>query len=115
MGCGCKGNSASDKSVKFSDLTHKAKLKRVWFYSLKSLAFLVGILALPIINIAIIWFMFKIIVLNRDFDVKNIGVQALDNLLNKKNDEEDDEDDDLDDYDEDDVVMLDVDEITYKK
>jgi hypothetical protein len=111
MGCNCKGNVSNDNNVKFGDLTYKAKFKRVSFYGLKIFGFLLAILALPIINIAIIWFMFKIVVLNKTFDVKEIVLKILGNSL-KRNDDDDD-DDELDEYDEDDVVMLDVDEITH--
>jgi len=115
MGCGCKGNVSNSPKIKFGDLTFKAKLKRLGFYSLKSLVFLLGLAFLPIINIAIIWFMFNIIVLNKEFNVKDIVFQILGNVLKKKDDDDDDDDDEFEDYDEDDVELLDAEEITYKK
>jgi hypothetical protein len=114
MGCGCKGNVSNNTKVNFGDLTYKAKLRRVGFYALKGLAFLIGIALLPIINIAIIWFMFNIIVLNKEFNVKDIVFQILGSVL-KKRDNEDDDDDDDEEYDEDDVDLLDAEEITYNK
>lgn len=115
MGCGCKGNASSNPQVKFGDLTYKAKFKRIGFYGLKSLVFLLSIAFLPIINIAIIWFIFNIVVLNKEFNVKDIVFQILGSVLKKREEDDDDEYDDDEEYDEDDVVLLDVDEITYKK
>ncbi len=109
MGCGCKGNVSNNTKVNFGDLTYKAKLRRLGFYALKGLAFLIGIALLPIINIAIIWFMFNIIVLNKEFNVKDIVFQILGSVLKKREDEDDEE------YDEDDVDLLDAEEITYNK
>lgn len=115
MGCGCKGNVSNDNTIKFGDLTIGAKTRRVGFYALKGLAFILGILALPIINIAIIWFMFQIVVLNQSFSVKDIVFKIMGKTLRTDDDDDDDDydDDDYDDYDEDDVTLLDVEEITH--
>jgi hypothetical protein len=115
MGCGCKGNVSNDNSIKFGDLTVNAKLRRVGFYTLKVFAFMLAILALPIINIAIIWFIFQIVVLNQSFSVKEIVFKIMGKALTR-NDDDDDDDDyyDLDELNEDDVTLLDVDEITHE-
>ncbi len=115
MGCGCKGNVSNNPKIKFGDLTYKAKTKRLGFYALKGLVFLLGLVLLPIINIAIIWFMFSIIVLNKEFNVKDIVFQILGSVLKKRGDEDDDDEDDDEEYDEDDVDLLDAEEITYNK
>lgn len=116
MGCGCKGNVSNDNDIKFGDLTFGYKIRRIGFYSLKVLAFMIGILLLPIINIAILWFMFQTIVLNRSFNVKEIVFKIMGNTIKQKDDDDDDDDDydDLSEYDEDDVTLLDVEEITHK-
>ena len=111
MGCNCKDN-ISYNNEKFGDLTFKGKIKLILFYSLKIFGFMVGILLLPVINIAILWFMFNRIVLNKNFDVKEIVLSIMGKSL-LRNNEDDDEDDDEDDYDDDEIIMLDVDEITH--
>ena len=113
MGCGCKGNVSNDNNIKFGDLTLNAKFRRFGFYCLKMLAFMIGILLLPIINVAIIWFMFQTMVLNNSFNVKDIVFKIMGNTL-KRNDDDDDDDDDDEYYDEDDVTLLNVEEITHE-
>ncbi len=115
MGCGCKGNASNDNTIKFGDLTTSAKTRRIGFYLLKGLAFMIGILALPIINIAIIWFMFQIIVLNKSFNVKDIVFKIMGKTLRRDDDDDDDDDDyyELDELTENEVTLLDVEEITH--
>jgi phosphopantothenoylcysteine synthetase/decarboxylase len=119
MGCNCKTKSGFEVPEKneFFKLTNKEKAKVFLHYTFKVLGFLVGILLLPLINIAIIWFMFNTIVLTKDVNIVNL----ISKFVGKKNDDDDDDYDDEDDDDddfygltEDDVVMVDVEDITNK-
>ena len=115
MGCNCKtqGGFETSEKISFLKTSNKEKVKLVVHYFFKIIGFLFGILLLPIINIAIIFFMFNTIVLTKDV---NIG-RLLGKLIGKKyndEDEDDDEDDDFEDLTEDDVIMLDVEDITEK-
>jgi len=110
MGCNCKGNtnlSPSGEPIKLS-LT-----QNIFTYSLKFFGFLLFLILLPIINLGIIFYVFKMLVLNKEINM----IPALYKLLNKaKNiddDEYDDEDDEeFDELTEDDVELLHVEEIT---
>ena len=81
-------------------------------YLLKSIGFLLMMLALPLINIAIIWFIFKTLMLNEEVDIKPL-LYAIGKKF-KQNDSDDDEENDYEELTEDDVVMVDVEDITNK-
>jgi hypothetical protein len=109
MGCNCKSDIGAEDSLttESKKITKEVIIK----YVLKSLAFILGIIALPIINIFIIWFMFSIIVLNKNVDIKPLLLSISEKLKNK----DDDDDDDDYNYDEltpEDVELLDVEDIT---
>jgi hypothetical protein len=80
-------------------------------YTLKVLGFLVLVAALPIINLYIIWFIFNMLVLNKNIDVKPI-LLTLGNKFKQKDYDEDDEE--YNELTEDDVELLDVEDITNK-
>ena len=117
-GCNCKTKDGFEipEKTNFSKLTNKEKGKLVVHYFFKVIGFIIGILLLPIINIAIIWFMFNTIVLTKDVNV----VKLLNKYFtSKKDDDDEDDDEDEDDVDfedltEDDVIMMDVEDITEK-
>ena len=79
--------------------------KRVGFLRL-----LLFIISLPIINVMIIWFVFKTLLLNRNVDLKPMLLS----ILSKFKSDDDDDDDDYEYYDltEDDVELMGVEEIT---
>lgn len=127
MGCSCKkgvtpnvnvndNNDYGDENVK-----HK-NLSLVLTYTAKLIGFFAGILLLPLINIAIIWFMFNTLVLTKEVDVKLLfsrmmRSKKLKDLAKDDEDFEDDDDDEIDDFEnltEDDVIMVDVEDITPK-
>jgi hypothetical protein len=138
MGCGCKTNS-SDKSeqISFNDKSLGSKNNEnletnletnkpnpIVNYLFKIIGFFIGLLFLPIIVLAIIWFMFQLLVLNGDVDMKRI-VLVLSSKLKRFNesnvdgiyygDDDDDDDEEYDDeeeYDEENYEMLDVEDIT---
>lgn len=110
MGCNCKGN----KNLSPSGEPIKISLKQnVFAYFFKFLAFILFIISLPIVNIVILYYVFKTLVLNKDFDIKPLLMF----LINKANNNENDEEDDLDDLSElnpEDFELVGVDNITTK-
>ena len=110
-GCNCKGNNGIDLVQE----KEKAPLgKRIMNYSLKSLAFLFMVALLPIINLFIIWFIFKTLVLSENVDIKPLLLSLGNKFKPKDDDYEDDEEDDYDNLTEEDVEMVGVDVITNK-
>jgi hypothetical protein len=105
MGCNCKGKNEFEI---INDTTPIGK--RIVNYTLKTLAFLFMVALLPIINLFIIWFMFKTLVLSRNVDIRPLLLA----IGNKFKETDNDDDDDYDTLTEDDVVMVGVDEITHK-
>jgi hypothetical protein len=119
MGCNCKN---TDGPQQYDVLREKEALSGIIVkYLAKTIGFLVGVALLPIIMLVIIWFMFDTIVLNKDIDLRTVinrFVKA--NEFFSKNDEDDDDEEDDDDDDEfeelteDDVIMINVEDITEK-
>jgi hypothetical protein len=112
MGCNCKGQSVDnllkDDRVKLSISNLIGK------YTLKILLFLMLLVILPFINIAIIWFMFNTVILNKDVNIKPL-LLALGNQFKEKKYEDDEIDiEEFNELTEDDVVMVDVEDITNK-
>ena len=106
MGCNCKNGSQEpiiDNRPTGVKITH---------YVLKTLMFLLMIVLLPVINLFLIYFMFKTLVLNREIDIKPL-LLAIGKKFQRNDDEEDD--DDYYGLNPEDVVMVDVEDITNKK
>jgi len=129
MGCGCKTGekpnvNLSSKTNNSNDIDKNVKNKKLSIfltYTAKIIGFFVGVLLLPLINIAIIWFMFRTLVLNKEVDLKLLFSRMMRSKKIKdlaKDDEdfydEDDDDDDFENLTENDVIMVDVDDITAK-
>ena len=113
MSCNCKADEGFETPEKseFFKLTNKEKGKLILHYFFKVLGFLFGILLLPFINLAIIWFMFNTIVLTKDVNI----LKVMKKIMSKKLKDDDDEDeDDFDELTDDDVIMMDVEDITDK-
>ena len=112
MGCNCKNSSGfpqNDVSQKKEGLG-ATTIK----YVVKFLGFLIGVALLPLIMLALIWFMFDTIVLNKDIDLRRVINRFVKtNKFFSENEEEDDEEDE-DELTEDDVIMLNVEDITNK-
>lgn len=105
-GCNCK-NSAQAQEI-HDNRTTGAKVAH---YTLKVLMFLLMVVLLPIINLYLIYFMFKTLVLSKEVDIRPLLL-----AIGKKFKEKDEEDDD--DYyslSPDEVDMVDVEVITDKK
>lgn len=124
MACGCKTKTNNSfeteqkQTIKAFDFEHQNKKGRKSNFIIKNLikivSFSIALLLLPIIMIAITWFMFEILVLNQEIDMKKI-VMVLTSKLKRFNDDgyDDEYDNDYDEeYDEENYEMLDVDDIT---
>jgi len=110
MGCNCKKGEVGYIEPNGSNEKNK---QPVIHYFLKIIGFLFMLVLLPIINIVIIWFIFRTLVLNKDIDVKEL-LLTIGNSLKHKEEEEEEDYDELKDLTEDDVVMLNVEEIEKK-
>lgn len=118
MGCNCKGSNDFEYNEKTSDMSIAQNIIK---YAIKSLAFSIALLFLPIIMLGVIWFLFDIIVLNKNVDLGRI-VKLVAKNIKKFNegydeDEDDDEDEDYEDEDEfneENYVTVNVEDITDK-
>jgi hypothetical protein len=110
MGCNCKSDDRSIGRTLNNDSNKKTSVnlfQKTITYSLKFLGFLVMIMFLPLINLGVIWIIFKTLVLNKDVDFKPLLVK-IGEIFYKDNDDDDD-----DDYEDDEnLVMLNVEDIT---
>ncbi len=103
--CGCKNGPSADEILNETSKKNGSFINGVF----RSLTFLFFLLLVPFITIYFIWAAFKMIVLNKNIDIKN----AL--LAITKGKTEINVTDDDDEYDE--LVMMDVEDISeqYKK
>ncbi len=113
MSCNCKNGQSMDSMFENDDKNKKSVTQTVIKYTLKILGFLVLVAALPLINLYIIWLMFNMLVLNKNIDVKPI-LLSLGNKFKQKDDDDDEDDDEYNELTEDDVILLDVEDITNK-
>jgi hypothetical protein len=119
MGCGCKTKKDIDFLPNEEIIIPKKKIiDEIKSYTSKTILFLIVLLTTPIIMGVIIYYMFTTIVLTRDLDIKPFLLH-LAKSMKKTTDaqNEDDDDDDDDDYeflDEEDLIMLNVEDITNK-
>lgn len=114
MSCNCKNGTNINELMGDGKTTSASHT--VIKYSLKIMGFLLLLLALPLINIYIIWLMFDMLVLNNNVDIKPL-LLALGKKFEVK--EEDDEEEELTEEEfmeltEDDVVLIDSEEIIEK-
>lgn len=109
--CGCKSEKNIDSYLNDGNISSKKIGATIGMYILKSIGFLLMIAALPIINLFIIWFIFRTLILNKNVDIKPL-LLAIGKKF--KPEEDDDDDDDYDELTEDDVVMVEVEDITNK-
>lgn len=112
MSCNCKSENIDDYLV--SDRPKLSIPKLIGKYTLKLLAFALMLVILPLVNLAIIWFMFNTIVLNRDVNIKPLLV-ALGNQFKEDKYKEEEEfltQEEIENLTEDDVELVDVEDIT---
>jgi hypothetical protein len=110
-GCNCKSK------VPMEGLTNNQSQPTSFFqnfikYSLKTLMFLIFLMMMPLLVLYIIYLSFNMIVLNGNIDIKPLLLAIGDKFRPK-----DDEDYSIDDFEnltEDDVILLNVEDITEK-
>jgi hypothetical protein len=112
-GCNCKNGQSMESMFENNAQNNKPVGQTVIKYTLKVLGFLVLVAALPLINLYIIWFMFNMLVLNKNIDVKPM-LLYLGNKFKQTDDDDDDDDDDYEELTENNVILLDVEDITNK-
>ena len=117
MGCNCK----SERNI--SPITgEKVKPKlsnEIIHYILKVFGYLLFVALLPIINLVILWVVFKILVLNDNLDFKAALLPIFEKYkrITKTDDDDDDDDDfvseeEFNNLTEDDVEIIGVDKLT---
>ena len=114
MGCNCKSSNSFEYTEK---TTNKTIVENILKYFFKTLVFSLALVLLPIIMIAIVWFLFDIIVLNKNVDLGRIVNVLAKNIkkFNEDYEEDDDEDDDeFEELNEEDYIALNVEDITDK-
>lgn len=130
MGCACKnsnspktyvslnGQTVSNDDKSYSEFSNTKIIPQIIKYTFKFIGFLIGLIFLPFIMIAIAWFMFELIVLSKEVDMKKI-TNVLTSKLKPFNDNYYEELDDDDEYDEDEedieYVPINVEDITNYK
>ena len=115
MGCGCKTSGNKDILDSTSEGISSKKLgSRIISYTFKVLAFLLFIVFLPLVNIVLLWFVFKILVVNEKVDLVPILTFFGKKFDPRKLQDDDDDDDEFDSLTEDDVILLDTEDITNK-
>ena len=123
MGCGCKAKRGDESPVNNKNNPKVNIGVNIIHYSVKLIGFFIGLALLPIIVLMIIYFMFKLIVVSKDVDIKPLFVSLakLMKQVAKDNADEDDDDDDDDDneaewenVDPDEFELVGVDDITKK-
>ena len=110
MGCNCKNDINIDKSNEPKISLGEAIGK----YSLKGFTFLLMLALLPLINLAIIWFMFNTLVLSKEVNIKPLLLSLGNQFKQKEEDEDYIDDEEFNELTEDDVVIMGVDNITNK-
>lgn len=110
-GCNCK--NSGDMSQKYVSVENEKIVSKITKYFAKIIGFFIGLALTPFIMLAIIWFMFDTIVLNKDIDLRKVVNKFVktNNSIFKKQEEEDD---DFEELTEDDVVLVNVEDITHK-
>lgn len=119
MGCGCKTNSFKDTNS--NNLNNKPKDKSGNSFSnilVKILAFSLMMLLLPFIMLVIIWFVFDLIILNREIDMKKIirvlssKIKPFNEGYEENNYDDYEDEDEEDEFTEENYESVDVEDIT---
>jgi hypothetical protein len=113
MGCGCKTDNNYEPNLEGSNNEEKKGFSNI---IVRLLAFMLMMVFLPIIMIAIVWFIFELVMLNKEIDMKKI-VRVMSSKIKPFNEGYEEEDDDYDDDEDDEFIeenyeMVDVEDIT---
>lgn len=126
MSCGCKAKKGEETPINLLDNNeNKPKVSiitNIIHYSMKILGFLIAMVLLPIIMVIIAYYIFNLIVMTKEIDIKPlfISVSKFMKKVAKDNDEDDDDDDEDEDAEweeinQDEFELIGVDEITNKE
>ncbi len=99
MGCNCKvsGNKSEIVPKIKNSVEAKSNIQNFIHYSAKIIGFLIGVVLIPFISIAIIWFMFDTIVLSKEVDISFLLKKII--KVNKVIMTDDDDEDDEEEFD----------------
>ena len=118
MGCNSCKKKKGVASSSTKDFIEKVDIKqspigsRIFITFVKSLIFILGvIIGIPIVIPFTVYMLFKVIFFNQGVDVTT-GLVNIGKMLQKKDEDDFDEDEDISDFEEDELVMMDVDDIT---
>jgi len=126
MSCGCKAEKGDKTPINSlnndENQPKKNIIAEIIHYSVKLIGFGIGLLLLPILVLVIIHYMFKLIVLTKDIDIKPLFVSLAkfmkkvgeDNEIKDEDDDDDDDDVEWENIDPNDFEMVGVDEIKKK-
>ena len=120
MGCNCKTKKGVYSSSNDENKPKMSIINNVIHYSIKLIGFGIALALLPIVILMIIHFMFKLIVLSKDVDIKPlfISLTKFMKTVGKDNADKDDEDEDdeaeWEEANPDDFELVGVDDITNK-
>jgi hypothetical protein len=113
MGCNCK-----NKNVLNGESSSNEGKNALWVsiieHSVKTLIFLLSLVfIIPIINVYLIYLLFKMVVLNKNIDTVDMlnSIIKLGKRLNVDEEEEDDEDEE-EDYEEDELILTEYEDIS---
>ena len=127
MSCGCKANKGvlTPSNNFSSNDENKTKINimaNIIHYSIKLIGFAVAMILLPIIVLMIVYYMFNMIVMTKDIDIKPLFISAAKFMKQVGKDNADDDDDDDDDdeaewenINPDEFELVGIDDITNKK
>ncbi len=77
MGCNCKVSNSNSKGQGQDNSKREPAFQNFVKYSAKIIGFLIGMVLMPIIVVAIIWFMFDIMVLNKEVDLRKVLMKII--------------------------------------
>jgi hypothetical protein len=111
--CNCK-KSNIDNSINTDENlneNNKSLFNIITKYFFKTIGFIIFLLLLPLINVYIIWMIFKMFILNKNVDIKPILIH-IGNMFKERNISEDYiDEDEYKKLTEDDVIMYDFEKI----
>lgn len=108
MGCNCKSDNqySVDSDIKLN--------KKIGNYTLRFIVFTLSLLLTPIFIGVMVFFLFRTIVLNKNFDVQKTISSLIEKFKNSDKDDDDDDDDSYEEFNQDELELMDVEYIKNK-
>ena len=113
MSCGCKSNQKNEGPSINKDENFKKNVAIFFQTIIKFIGFLIFLLLIPLINVFIVIQAFKMIMFSQQLHLKPL-LDRVTSLAKPKQKEEKEEDIDISTLTKDDVIMLDVEDISPK-